>query len=253
MIIHCLDLLQRIIVPQRFISYLKIDKRDDKRFTVISIAFVQPDRLITQKEIAYEIPYGIHVGSGTRIHYKTEINAQILSEEVLNHEVNYISHRDEDMHQKDITGKWKNILELERKQIREEKSILIYRNLKINEEDTSLEIQINTDRAYEINYTSDDMLQMTTKKNIHHYIDVGHMREFSDGKMIIDMTPQVDCSNIASSGEVSISMRMAEIALNRQRKALKSILTMLKSKKLSVLQEFILKFISSGIDDIQFW
>lgn len=208
---------------QRFISYLKIDKRDDKRFTVISIAFVQPDRLITQKEIAYEIPYGIHVGSGTRIHYKTEINAQILSEEVLNHEVNYISHRDEDMHQKDITGKWKNILELERKQIREEKSILIYRNLKINEEDTSLEIQINTDRAYEINYTSDDMLQMTTKKNIHHYIDVGHMREFSDGKMIIDMTPQVDCSNIASSGEVSISMRMAEIALNRQRKALKSI------------------------------
>ena len=208
---------------QRFISYLKIDKRDDKRFTVISIAFVQPDRLITQKEIAYEIPYGIHVGSGTRIHYKTEINAQILSEEVLNHEVNYISHRDEDMHQKDITGKWKNILELERKQIREEKSILIYRNLKINEEDTSLEIQINTDRAYEINYTSDDMLQMTTKKNIHHYIDVGHMREFSDGKIIIDMTPQVDCSNIASSGEVSISMRMAEIALNRQRKALKSI------------------------------
>lgn len=42
---------------QRFISFLKIDQRDDKRFTVISIAFVQPDRLITQKEIAYEIPY----------------------------------------------------------------------------------------------------------------------------------------------------------------------------------------------------
>lgn len=208
---------------QRFISLLKIDQRDNKRFTVISISFVQPDKLITQKEIAYEIPYGVQVGSGMRIHYKTEINAQILSEEVLNHEVNYISHRDEDMHQKDITGKWKSILELESKQIRKEKSTLNYRNLKINEEDASLEIQINTDRAYEINYTSDDMLQMTTKKNIHHYIDVGHMREFSDGKMIIDMTPQVDYSNIAFSGEISISMRMAEIALNRQRKALKSI------------------------------
>lgn len=208
---------------QRFISLLKIDQRDNKRFTVISISFVQPDKLITQKEIAYEIPYGVQVGSGMRIHYKTEINAQILSEEVLNHEVNYISHRDEDMHQKDITGKWKSILELESKQIRKEKSTLTYRNLKINEEDASLEIQINTDRAYEINYTSDDMLQMTTKKNIHHYIDVGHMREFSDGKMIIDMTPQVDYSNIAFSGEISISMRMAEIALNRQRKALKSI------------------------------
>lgn len=127
------------------------------------------------------------------------------------------------MHQKDIAGKWKDILELERKQISQEKSILSYYNLKINEEDASLEIQINTDRAYELNYTSDDMLQMTTKKNIHHYLDVGHMREFSDGRMIIDMTPQVDYSNIASSGEISISMRMAEIALDRQRKALKSI------------------------------
>lgn len=209
---------------QRFISYLKIDQRDDKRFTVISIAFVQPDRLITQKEIAYEIPYGVQIGSGVRIHYKAEINAQILSEEVLNHEANYISHRDEDMHQKDITGKWKNILELEKKKINQEKSILTYHNLKINEEDASLEIQINTDKAYELNYTSDDMLQMTTKKKIHHYIDVGHMREFSDGRMIIDMTPQVDYSNIASSGEISISMRMAEVALDRQRKALKSIL-----------------------------
>mgnify|MGYP000013603559 CR=1 FL=1 len=41
--------------------------------------------------------------------------------------------------------------------------------------------------------------------------------------MIIDMTPQVDYSNIASAGEISISMRMAEIALNRQRRALKII------------------------------
>jgi len=31
--------------------------------------------------------------------------------------------------------------------------------------------------------------------------------------MLIDMTPQVDYSNIASSGEISMSMRMAEIAL----------------------------------------
>ena len=98
-----------------------------------------------------------------------------------------------------------------------------YYNLKINEEDASLEIQIKTDRAYELNYTSDDMLQMTTRKNIHRYIDVGHMREYSDGRMLIDMIPQVDYSNIAPSGEISISMRMAEIALDRQRRALKSI------------------------------
>lgn len=208
---------------QKFISYLKIDKRDEKRFSVISISFVQPDRLISQKEIAYEIPYHVQVGSGARIHYKAEISAQILSEEVLNHEASYISQRDEDMHQKNITGKWREILELERRQINQEKSTLNYCNLKIYEEDASLEIQINTNSEYELNFTSDDMLQMTTRKNIHRYIDVGHMREITDGRMIIDMTPQVDYSNIASSGEISISMRMAEIALDRQRRALKSI------------------------------
>lgn len=208
---------------QRFISILKIDQRDDKRFTVISIRFVQADRLTTQKELAYEIPYGVQVGSGTRMHYKAEINAQILSEEVLSYEAEFISQRADDMHQKDITGKWKDILELEKRQISQEKSTLTYRNLKINEEDASLEIEINTEKAYELNYTSDDMLQMTTRKNIHHYLDVGHMREFADGRMIIDLTPQVDYSNIAPSGEISISMRMAEIAVERQRKALKSI------------------------------
>lgn len=208
---------------QRFISILKINQRDDKRFTVTSIKFVQADRLMIQKELAYEIPYAVQVGRGVRVHYRAEVNAQILSEEVLNHEINIISQRSEDMHQKDITGKWKYILELEKKKISQEKSILSYHNLRINEEDASLEIEINTDRAYELNYTVDDMLQMTTRKNIHHYLDVGHMREFSNGHMIIDLTPQVDCSNIASSGEISISMRMAEIALERQRKALKSI------------------------------
>lgn len=208
---------------QRFISILKSDQRDDKRFTVISIKFVQADRLMVQKQMAYEIPYSVQVGSGVRVHCKNEINAQILSEEVLNHEADFMSQRANDMHQKDITRKWKDILELEKKQISQEKSTLTYKNLKINEEDASLEIEINADRAYELNYKSDDMLQMTTKKNIHHYLDVGHMREFSDGRMIIDLTPQVDYSNIAPSGEISISMRMAEIALERQRKALKCI------------------------------
>ena len=208
---------------QRFISILKFDKRDDKRFTVISMKFVQADRLNIQKDIAYEIPYRVQVGSGMRIHNKAEINALILAEEVLNHETDFINQRNADRRQKDITGKWKDILELERKRISQEKSTLIYNNLKLNKEDASLEIQINTDGAYELNYLPDDMLQMTTRKNIHYYLDVGHMREFSDGKMIIDMTPQVDDSNIAPSGEISISMRMAEIALDRQRKALKSI------------------------------
>lgn len=208
---------------QNFSSILKIDQRDNNRFTIVSISFIQPDRLMRQKEIAYEIPYGIKVGDGTMTHFKDEINAQILNEEVLNHEANFISQRNEDKYQKNIIVKWKNILELEKKQIDQEKSTLRYRNLKINERDASLEIEINIDMEYELNYNYEDMLQMTTKKNIHKSIDVGHMREFSDGHMIIDLIPQVDYTNIANSGEISVSMKMADIAIDRKRKALKSI------------------------------
>ena len=85
--------------------------------------------------------------------------------------------------------------------------------MKINEEDASLEIEINTDRGYELNYTYDDMLQMTTKRISIIILMLGIWESLRNGKMIIDMTPQVDYSNIASAGEISISMRMAEIAL----------------------------------------
>lgn len=208
---------------KRFVSYLKIDQRDSSRFTVINIGFLPADRLISKKEYGYEIPYGVRVSGGARLKSKAEVDANFLIEDVMNHEAEFNNQRSEDMHMKDLTGKWREILELEKKQLSQKKSTLSYRNCKINEEDDSLEIDIDTDRAYELNYTSDDMLQMTTKKNIHHYKDVGRMRECRDGHMIIDLIPYVDISNIASSGEISISMRMAEIALQRQSKALKCI------------------------------
>ncbi len=208
---------------QRFISVIKFDKRDSKRFTVISLSFVPADRLVAKKELAYEIPYGIKLGRISKVKSKAEIDAQILCDEVFKYESDYMSQRHNYRHQKDIIGKWKDILKLERKKIDQEKSALPYYNLKINERDVSLEIDINTDKAYELNYTSDDMLQLTTRKNIHHYIDVGHMRECVDGHMTIDLIPQVDYSNIASSGEISVSMRSAEVALERQNKALKNI------------------------------
>lgn len=208
---------------QSFVSVLKFDKRDSKRFTVITVSFVSADILAAKKELAYEIPYGIKLGGNSKVKSNAEIDAQILSDEVFNYESDYMSQRHNNRHQKDIIGKWENILKLERKQIDQEKSALPYYNLKINERDVSLEIDIITDKAYELNYTSDDILQMTTRKNIHHYIDVGHMRECADGHMIIDLLPQVDYFNIAFSGEISVSMRSAEVALERQKKALKSI------------------------------
>lgn len=209
---------------KQFISMLKIDLRDNTRFTVISVRFIDASILLYQKEIAYEIPYEIKVvGASARIRTDSELDANILVEEVMAHESENISRRDNDMHMKDITGKWKDILGLERQQLEQEKATLQYRNLEYDENDASIEIDIDTNKLYEINFTSDDMLQMRTRKSTYKQIDVGRMREFSNGKMIIDLAPQVDTSNIALTGEISISMRMAEIALQRQSRALKNI------------------------------
>lgn len=49
------------------------------------------------------------MGRVTRVKYRTEMDAQIVGNEVLEHESNYISQRDEDMHQKDIIGLFGNI------------------------------------------------------------------------------------------------------------------------------------------------
>lgn len=209
---------------KQFVSLLKLDQRDSTRFTVISVRFIDVSVLLHQKEIAYEIPYRIKVaGSSARIKTNSELDANILIGETMAHESAIISQRDADMRVKDITGKWKDILGLERQQLEQEKATLQYKNLKYDERDGSIEIEIVDNKHYEINFSSDDMLQMTTRKSIHKQIDVGRMREILDGKMIIDLAPQVDTSNIALSGEISISMRMAEIALQRQSRALKSI------------------------------
>lgn len=211
---------------RRFSSILKQDKVDETRFTVTSISFSPADRLIIQKEFAYEVPYAVKISASTaRVKSKNEVDINILIEETLNHESKFNDSRDLDMQMKDITVRWRNILYLQRKKLELEKVPLWYKKCKINEEDSSLELDIDLNRtnAYEFNFTPENMLQMTTKRKIHHQIDVGYMREFSGGKMIIDLAPYVDTANIAPSGEVSISMRMAEIALTRQSKALKNV------------------------------
>ena len=211
------------IFGQRFNSHLRIDRYDSRRFSIVGIGFPTADSLITKKEFAYEIPYRVKVRNGIEVYNPKEIDAETLCEEVLDYKIYVEEKKSEEKQEKDIINKWQDILDLERKRINQEKYTLRYNNLKINETDLSLEINIKNNNEYEINYTPDDMLQMTTKDNVNRSLDVGHMREFSNGHMIIDFIPQVDCSNIADSGEISISMRMAEIALDRQRKALKSI------------------------------
>lgn len=207
---------------KQFILILKVDNEDKSRFTIIGVRFVDVTVLLAQKEWAYEIPYRIEINKNPqRIKTSNQLDVQELIDEIFSYEEKQLERKNKELKRKNITNKWKEILALERKKLNQEKSAVAYKNLKINEEDESLEVEIKN--VMEVNFSQEDMLQMTTKQNIYRQINVGYMREISGNKMIIDIASQVDLSNIARSGEISINMKMAEISLNRQSRALKSI------------------------------
>ena len=67
------------------------------------------------------------------------------------------------------------------------------------------------------------MLQMTTKKNDKIEADVGYLRDYHKGVLIIDIAANAYIDNIASVGVICINKKLQEIAIKRQRQALKSV------------------------------
>ncbi len=212
------------VLGKQYVSVCKIDNRDEKRLTIIAIRFINNADLMHRKENAYEIPYKIKVSSSSaRIRTGSEIDANILIDELNRYENEQFLVKEEKINRKDISSKWSDIMKLQKNRLERMKRALQYKNFKINENDGSVELQLKTNDPMEINFTSDDMLQMTSKQSIYRSIDIGYMRDYKEGKIIIDLAANANVENYAESGEVSISMRMADIALQRQSKALKNV------------------------------
>ncbi|AJA49159.1 serine/threonine-protein kinase PrkC [Clostridium pasteurianum DSM 525 = ATCC 6013] len=211
------------LLGKQYISICKIDNRNSKRFTIIGIKFINNADLAQRKENAYEIPYKVKISAlSNRIISAGEVDANVLIEELMNYEVQQNSLRDENMRIKDIASKWQEILKLQRRKVEQEKSTVRYTRFTVNEKENCIEIELDKN-VQEVEFTSDDMLTMTTKKNIFRLCNVGYMRECQNGKMIIDLDRNTYIGNIAESGEISINRRLVEIALGRQTKALKNV------------------------------
>lgn len=211
------------LLGKQYISICKIDNRNSKRFTIIGIKFLNNAELAQRKENAYEIPYKVKVSAlNNRIISSSEVDANVLIEELMNYEVQQNSLRNENMHIKDVASKWQEILKLQTRKVEREKLTVRYTRFTVNETENCIEIELDKN-VQEVEFTSDDMLTMTTKKSIFKSCNVGYMRECQNGKMIIDLDRNTYVENIAQSGEVSINKRLVEIALGRQTKALKNV------------------------------
>ena len=211
------------LIGKQYISICKIDNRNSKRFTITSIIFLNAAELSDRKENAFEVPYKIKVSAlSNRIISTGEVNINDLIEELMVFKSTHNDIKANDLHVKDIASKWGEILKLQRDKIEKEKCTIRYKSFTANEKDNSIEIELEKD-APEIEFTSDNMLTMTTKISMYKVCNVGFMRECKNSKMIIDLARNTNIENVANSGEISISNKMVEIALNRQTRALKNV------------------------------
>ncbi len=211
------------LIGKQFVSICKIDRRNSKRFTVISIKFLNNAELLYKKENAYEFPYKVKLSAlGSRIISDREVDVNILIEELMNYEIKQQCLRRDNMHIKDIASKWQEILNLQSNKIEEEKLTVRYNRFTVNEMENCIEIELDKN-IQEVEFTSDDMLTMTRKNNFFRVCNVGYMRECRNGKMIIDLDKNTYIENIAPKGEISINKKLVEIALGRQTKALKNL------------------------------
>jgi len=211
------------LLGKQYICICKVDNLNSKRFAIIGIKFLNNAELAHRKENAYEILYKVKVSAlHNRIISAGEVDANVLIEEIMNYEVQQNSLRNENMHIKDIASKWQEILKLQSRKVEQEKLTVHYTGFTVNETENCIEIEL-VKNMQEVEFTSDDMLTMTTKKSMFRSCNVGYMRECQNGKMIIDLDRNTYVENIAQAGEISINKSLVEIALGRQTKALKNL------------------------------
>lgn len=201
------------------------DNYNSKRLTIVHIRFINSADLLSKKENAYEVPYRIEVkASASNIMSSNEIGADTLIDELMAHEVERTEEKAISLKTKDMASKWESILELQRKKLDKEKLTLGYSRIKVNEADNSIEVYLTREEpADNIKFGPDDMLRMTTKKNDKIEADVGYLRDYHKGVLIIDIAANAYIDNISSVGVICINKNLQEIAIKRQRQALKSV------------------------------
>lgn len=201
------------------------DNYNSNRLTIVHIRFISSADLLSKKESAYEVPYRIDVkASASNIMSSNEIGANTLIDELMAFEVEKEEEKAESLKTKDMATKWESILELQRKKIDKEKSTLGYSGFKVNEKDNSVEVYLTKEEiADNIKFGPDDMLRMTTKKNDNIEADVGYLRDYHRGVLTIDLAANAYIDNIASVGVICINKNLQEIAIKRQRQALKNV------------------------------
>lgn len=210
------------ILGRQLIFVCKRDRENQDKLIITTVRLLNAATVIELKEMAYEIPYGIKATNSLLRRSSNEISANTLLDELMQFEIEYDKTKHASLNAKSIINKWTEILKLERQQLDQSKASIAYKNIKVHDDYIEVEL-CNNIPSEDLKFEPDDMLQMTAKGQKNRDYNVGYLKDYYGGVLTIELAADTDVENIASVGDVSINRRMAEIALNRQEQALKSI------------------------------
>ena len=210
------------ILGRQLIFICKRHRENQEKLIITTVRTINAAAVIELKEMAYEIPYSIKATNTSVRRSSNEISASTLLDELMLFEIEYDKNKNASLNTKSIINKWTEILKLERQQLDQSKARVGYKNITIHDDYIEVELYKNIP-SEDLKFEPDDMLQMTAKGQKNRDYNVGYLKDYYGGVLTIELAADTDVENIASFGDVSINRRMAEIALNRQEQALKSI------------------------------
>ena len=212
-----------IIFGRQLAAHVKRDNQDDRYLFLISVFKYDP----AQREISTQLSSDIRIVFNPSQAYESYNLVKIddLSEMLESQKFQQMAKANKRNAERKIIESWGKIIELLEKKLDDEKGAIHYDEFEYNEAEGELMVHISPeDQNSEIqdHFPTDTMLQMTRKGSRDRFIDVGYMRGYRDGYLRMD-TNEIDIDSIEVCGTVSISMRMEQSSIGRQKKAINSI------------------------------
>ena len=198
-----------------------VDKRTDTTFTIIAIYFPSKSQHNTNKEWAITQDGEFEVC----VSVTKENDFDNIHELISNFELEYRAKKlksDQEISEKNSIQRWEKVLRVLEQDIEENKSTLQYRNFEVDSLGEKIIVELKKEISEKV-FDDEQLLCMTSAYSINRTKLAGYCIDSDGHKLIIQLSKDASPDDFAKSGEISVDNRMIETALNRQKKALKSI------------------------------
>lgn len=198
-----------------------VDKRTDNTFTIISIYFPNKSQHNSNKEWAITLEGEFEVCVSVTKDNDFDNIHNLISKFEFEYRAKKLKN-DQEINEKNSIQRWEKVLHILEDDIEENKSTLQYRHFEVDSLGEKIIIELKNQLSDKV-FDDEQLLCMTSAHNINRTKLAGYCIDVDGNKLVVQLSKDASPDDFAKSGEISIDKRMIETALNRQKKALKSI------------------------------